>query len=80
VLERWIESVLPGIDVVVISLPPDDASFGWDYPRLRQLLERRSVPHALLHSDPAQPIAAFDRERIEALLTGASARREACFG
>ncbi len=35
VLERWIESFLPSIDVVVVSLPPDDASFGWDYPRLR---------------------------------------------
>ena len=80
VLERWIDSALPGIDVVVISLPPDDASFGWDYPRLRQLLERRSVPHALLRRDPVRPLAAADRERIEALLTGASARPEACFG
>jgi hypothetical protein len=76
-LERWIERFLASIDVVVVSLPPDDASFGWDYPRLRSLLERRSIPHAVLRGDPARPMAPADRERIEALLTGASARRAA---
>ncbi len=80
VLERWIERTLPGIDVVVVSLPPDDASFGWDYPRLRRLLERRSMPHAVLRGDPAQPMAAADRERIAALLAGEAARPEACRG
>ena len=53
VLMRRMEKSLAGIDAVVVSLPPDDASFGWDYPRLRELFARRSVPHAVLHSDPA---------------------------
>jgi len=76
VLEGRIESVLPGVDVVVISLPRNDASFGWDYPRLRRLLERRSLPHTLLDVDPGRAIAAADLRRIAALV-GASARAEA---
>jgi benzoyl-CoA reductase/2-hydroxyglutaryl-CoA dehydratase subunit BcrC/BadD/HgdB len=79
VLERRIESALPGVDVVVISLPRDDASFGWDYSRLRRLLERRSVPHMVLDGDPRRPIAAPDLRRIAALV-GTSARAEACRG
>jgi benzoyl-CoA reductase/2-hydroxyglutaryl-CoA dehydratase subunit BcrC/BadD/HgdB len=76
VLERRIENVLPSVDVVVVSLPRDDASFGWDYPRLRRLLERRSLPHTVLDGDPARPIAASDLRRIAALV-GTSARPEA---
>lgn len=79
VFERWIESALPGVDVVVISLPRDDASFGWGYPRLRQLLERRSVPHMVLDGDPRRPIAAPDLRRLAAL-AGASTRPEARHG
>ena len=78
-LERRIERALPDVDAVVISLPRDDASFGWDYPRLRRLLERRSVPHAVLDGDPRRSIAASDLGRIAALL-GASARPEARHG
>jgi hypothetical protein len=63
----------------VISLPRDDASFGWDYPRLRRLLERHSLPHAVLDGDPRRPIAASDLGRVAALV-GASARREASHG
>jgi hypothetical protein len=76
VFERRIESALPGVDVVVVSLPRDDASFGWDYPRLRRLLEQRSVPHMVLDGDPRRPIAASDLRRLAALV-GASARAEA---
>jgi len=78
-LERRIERVLPDVDAVAISLPSDDASFGWDYPRLRRLLDRRSVPHAVLDGDPCRPIAASDLERIAALV-GAAARPEAHHG
>ena len=79
-LERSIENALAGIDVVIVSLPPDDASFGWDYPQLRRLLERRAVPHAVLRHDPGQPLAVDDRERIAALLAGAAHLREARLG
>jgi benzoyl-CoA reductase/2-hydroxyglutaryl-CoA dehydratase subunit BcrC/BadD/HgdB len=62
------EKSLDGIDAVVVSLPPDDASFGWDYPRLRELFARRSIPHAVLRGDPASSMTATDRERLHALL------------
>jgi benzoyl-CoA reductase/2-hydroxyglutaryl-CoA dehydratase subunit BcrC/BadD/HgdB len=78
-LEQRIERALPDVDAVVISLPRDDASFGWDYPRLHGLLERRSVPHAVLDGDPRRPIAASDLGRIAALVN-ASARPEARHG
>ena len=78
-LERRIERVLRDIDAVVISLPRDDASFGWDYPRLRRLLERRSVPHVVLDGDPRRPISASDLGRIAALV-GASTRPEGRHG
>ncbi len=67
-LMRRMEKSLDGIDAVVVSLPPDDASFGWDYPRLRELFARRSVPHAVLHGDPASSATAADRERLQTLL------------
>lgn len=79
-LERRIESLLRSVDAVVISLPPDDASFGWDYPRLRRLLERRSLPHVVLRHDPVRALAAADRGRVDALLATAAARQEARVG
>jgi len=67
-LMRRMEDSLDGIDAVVVSLPPDDASFGWDYPRLRESLARRSIPHAVLRGDPASSTTAADRERLQTLL------------
>ncbi|HEY8521571.1 MAG TPA: 2-hydroxyacyl-CoA dehydratase family protein [Gammaproteobacteria bacterium] len=72
-----IDAALGGVDAVVVSLPPDDASFGWDYPRLRALLERRAIPHAVLESDPFSPPTAAERERIRGLLDEVGRRREA---
>jgi benzoyl-CoA reductase/2-hydroxyglutaryl-CoA dehydratase subunit BcrC/BadD/HgdB len=77
---RFVEELLPNVDAVVISLPPDDASFGWDYPRLRLLLERRAVPHVVLEHDPARELPPAARGRVETLLGGAAARREARYG
>jgi hypothetical protein len=68
------------VDAVVISLPPDDASFGWDYPRLRQLLEQRALPHVVLEHEPAGELPPVERGRVEALLGGAGARRRARHG
>lgn len=69
-------AALPAAQAVVISLPPDDASFGWDYPRIRKLLERQSVPHTVLRGDPVFGATAAERERIGALLAAATAQRE----
>lgn len=71
-----IDDALDGVDAVVISLPPDDASFGWDYPRLRALLAQRAIPHAVLHSDPFATPTADEHARLRALLTAVARRPE----
>jgi len=63
-------------EAVVLSQPRDDASFGWDYPRVRELLARRGTPHTVLTGDPAFGPTAADRERIRSLLGNAHAPRE----
>lgn len=77
---RRLDGALGTVEAVVISLPPDDASFGWDYPRARELLARRSIPHAVLTGDPAFDATADDAERIQSLLGTAAARRESRCG
>jgi hypothetical protein len=72
--------LLAAVDAVVISLPPDDASFGFDYPRYRELLARHAIPHTVVRSDPASGVTAADRERIRSLVGSASTRREAARG
>lgn len=79
-LMRRIENELTAVDAVIVSLPPDDQSFGWDYPRLRALLERHAVPHAVVRGDAAVPAAADDRKRIEALVAHLVPRRESRHG
>ncbi len=75
-----LERLLDGVDAVVVSLPPDDASFGWDFPRIRDLLATRSIPHTVLRGDPVCGVGAADLERIRALLARSRARPEASHG
>jgi benzoyl-CoA reductase/2-hydroxyglutaryl-CoA dehydratase subunit BcrC/BadD/HgdB len=79
-LMRKIEAGVGTAEAVVFSLPPDDASFGWDYPRVRELLARQAIPHAVLRGDAATGATSADRERIRALLASARGRREARCG
>jgi benzoyl-CoA reductase/2-hydroxyglutaryl-CoA dehydratase subunit BcrC/BadD/HgdB len=79
-LMRRLEELLTDVDAVVVSLPSDDASYGWDYPRVRELLARRSIPHAVLAGDPAADATTEDRERIRALLGSELPPREARCG
>jgi benzoyl-CoA reductase/2-hydroxyglutaryl-CoA dehydratase subunit BcrC/BadD/HgdB len=74
------DDALRGVAAVVLSLPPDDATFGWDYPRVRELLGRRSIPHAVLAGDPALGTTGTDSERIRSLLSAVRARRDARCG
>ena len=53
-LRRWTESMLDDVDAVVVSLPPDDASFGWDYPPLRDVLRRVAFHTSVLRGDPCR--------------------------
>jgi benzoyl-CoA reductase/2-hydroxyglutaryl-CoA dehydratase subunit BcrC/BadD/HgdB len=79
-LMRKLDDVLGNVTAVVISLPPDDASFGWDYPRVRERLARHAIPHTVLTGDPVCGATAADRERIRALLSDARARWDAACG
>ena len=51
-LMRRFDSALDSVDAVIVSLPPEDASFGWDIPRMRALCEQRSIPHAVVNGEP----------------------------
>jgi len=79
-LMHKLDDALRGVAAVILSLPPDDATFGWDYPRVRELLSRRSIPHAVLAGDPALATTGTDRERIRTLLAAVVSNREARCG
>jgi hypothetical protein len=66
-LGRWTERALDDVDAVVVSLPPDEAVFGWDYPALRDLLGARQIPHVVLRGDPYAGVTPADGARLDAL-------------
>jgi benzoyl-CoA reductase/2-hydroxyglutaryl-CoA dehydratase subunit BcrC/BadD/HgdB len=69
-----------GVDAVVVSLPPDDAVFGWDYPALRDLLAAKRIPHICLHGDPYGPLSPDDSAQLDTLMRDAAARKEVGVG
>jgi benzoyl-CoA reductase/2-hydroxyglutaryl-CoA dehydratase subunit BcrC/BadD/HgdB len=75
VLRRRIDACLDDVDAVVVSSPPYDAVFGWDYPALRETLERRSIPHTVLRSEPGLGPIAGEDEALCRLVATAAARR-----
>jgi benzoyl-CoA reductase/2-hydroxyglutaryl-CoA dehydratase subunit BcrC/BadD/HgdB len=79
-LQRRIERALAGIDAVVVTLPPDDAVFGFDYPALRDTLTRHGIPHAVLDGDPALPPTTAAHASLAALVAGATRTRAARYG
>ena len=68
------ERVLDHIDAVVVSLPEDDATFGWDYPALRDRLTARGLPHTVLRGDPHRPLTTADGPRLDSLVEAAERR------
>jgi benzoyl-CoA reductase/2-hydroxyglutaryl-CoA dehydratase subunit BcrC/BadD/HgdB len=79
-LRRWTHSRLDEVDAVVVSLPPDDAVFGWDYPALRDVLNARRIPHVCLRGDPYEPPTPADRAAFDAMVSAASRLQEARHG
>jgi hypothetical protein len=75
-LRRWTERMLDDVDAVVVSLPPDDAVFGWDYPALRDRLAARGVPHACLHGDQHETPTPAEHAALDAMVSAASRRQE----
>jgi hypothetical protein len=79
-MRQTIADVLDNVDAVVLSLPPEDTAFGWDYPALRRLFEARSVPHTCLFGDPDQPLSDSDGARLDALMIAVGEKVEARHG
>ncbi|NOT61278.1 MAG: 2-hydroxyacyl-CoA dehydratase, partial [Acidobacteria bacterium] len=64
VADKWFErEALHNIDGVVFYLPPEDDIGGWDYPRQKQFLVQRGIPHLLIREEAREaqlePISAF---------------------
>jgi len=79
-LRRLTDSMLNGVDAVVVSLPPDDAVFGWDYPALRDVLQARRIPHVCLRGDPYDTPTPADHAALDAMVSAASRLQEARHG
>ena len=79
-LRRLTHSRLDEVDAVVVSLPPDDAVYGWDYPALRDVLNARRIPHVCLHCDPYERPTPADHAALDAMVSAASRLQEARHG
>jgi hypothetical protein len=79
-VRRWTGSLLDDVDAVVVSLPPDDAVFGWDYPALRDVLHARRTPHVCLRGDQCQAPTPGEHAQLAAMVSGAWRRLEASHG
>jgi len=75
-LRRMIVDLLDDVDAVVLSLPTEDMAFGWDYPVLRNLLQKRGIPHTWFSSDSCGPVSAADEERLGLLMADLPVRTE----
>ncbi len=71
-LAHWTERMLDEVDAVVVSLPPDDAVFGWDYPALRDRLDAKGIPHVCLRGDPNEPLSLTEHARLDAMVAQAA--------
>jgi benzoyl-CoA reductase/2-hydroxyglutaryl-CoA dehydratase subunit BcrC/BadD/HgdB len=76
----WTERMLDEVDAVVVSLPPDDAVFGWDYPVLLDMLQARGVPHVCLRGDQYDEPTPQEHAQLDAMVSAASMRQEARHG
>jgi benzoyl-CoA reductase/2-hydroxyglutaryl-CoA dehydratase subunit BcrC/BadD/HgdB len=79
-LRHWTERMLKKVDAVVVSLPPDDAVFGWDYPSLRDVLQASRIPHVCLRGDPHETPTLADHAALDAMVSTASRLQEARHG
>lgn len=79
-LQDSVARLVDEVDAVVVSLPPDDAVFGWDYPALRGLLATKRIPHICLRGDPCRPMSPEDAGQLDKLTNVAFARSEVRVG
>ena len=74
VMRHRLAQLIGNVDAVVVSLQPDDAVFGWEYPELRAWMEERRLPHVCVSGDPCEPLSREDSERLSAVI-GATCQR-----
>ena len=65
---------MDGVDGVVFYLPPEDCVAGWDYPRRRQYLDAREIPHLVVRED-AMCVSEECHENIENFVRSIRIRR-----
>jgi benzoyl-CoA reductase/2-hydroxyglutaryl-CoA dehydratase subunit BcrC/BadD/HgdB len=61
----WFLAASSQTDGVVFYLPPEDDVLGWDYPRLRQLLDQRGTPNLRVGEDASRELSSECHQRIE---------------
>jgi hypothetical protein len=47
------------VNGVIFYLPQEDDVIGWDYPRLRAVLDERCIPHLMLRTEEPDRMGAF---------------------
>jgi benzoyl-CoA reductase/2-hydroxyglutaryl-CoA dehydratase subunit BcrC/BadD/HgdB len=75
-LQGTIADLLDDVDAVVVSLPGEDMTFGWDYPAFRNLARTKGIPLTCLSSDSCGVVSAADEERLDTLITALPVRTE----
>ena len=66
IADAWFHRKATEVDGVIVYLPEEDDVIGWDYPRLRDYLNERAIPHLMVRKESSASIAAF----IERLSNG----------
>lgn len=79
-LRLWTERMLDDVEAVVVSLPPEDAVFGWDYPGLRDTLQARGIPHVCIRGDQYGALTPDEHAQLDAMVSAASMLQEARHG
>ena len=64
--------MLDEVDAVVVSLPPEDTVFGWDYPALRDLLQARAFRTSVCVAIRIRPLTAGVSRQLDALVSAES--------
>jgi benzoyl-CoA reductase/2-hydroxyglutaryl-CoA dehydratase subunit BcrC/BadD/HgdB len=59
IADAWFHRKAAEVDGVIFYLPHEDDVIGWDYPRLRALLDDRKIPHLMLRAESSVEIEAF---------------------
>ncbi len=59
IADAWFHRKASEVDGVIFYLSHEDDVIGWDYPRLRDYLDDRAIPHVMLRTGESDQIGAF---------------------